>query len=350
MTVSKGDNQTLKATLAGCAAAIGDCLRSLINRPLQVRVQAVGEVAPATFLGRMRTQAALVRGTLDGQVKEPVRIVMEAGEAATLVAYTTMVADEIVQQKRAIGRLEGDDLDAFAAVANVVCAALDAVVRERLGADASVGLQDHGVLEPGLTASPLLGNQPLVEVSLTLAIERLTPTTAYLLVSHATAERWNRGPIDLADLREHDDIDQDDDIPAAPLRGRLAAYLVDNLAIATLRRSCRRIGLELTRHSRNEVPNPAAHRDDIVLLEVVPGEERRFEWLKRIKAHRSSIRVVVLLRVPSRGHVLQGLRAGGDVIIGHPFTERQLSQKLGTLLDPLPEPAPPAEPEPTASE
>jgi hypothetical protein len=34
--------------------------------------------------------------------------------------------------------------------------------------------------------------------------------------------------------------------------------------------ACRRVGLELRRHGRGEIPNPAAHKSEIVLLDVPP--------------------------------------------------------------------------------
>ena len=93
-----------------------------------------------------------------------------------------------------------------------------------------------------------------------------------------------------------------------------------------------RVGFELDRRSKTEIPNPAAHKDAIVLLEIAAGEDRKFEWCKRLKAYHPSIRGVVVLHHASRQRVLQGFIAKADAILAYPMAERQLSAKLNALL------------------
>lgn len=107
-----------------------------------------------------------------------------------------------------------------------------------------------------------------------------------------------------------------------------------------LRRSCRRVGLELRRHGRGEIPNPAAHKNEIVLLDVPPGEDRRFDWCRRIKEISDSTKVVLLILHPSRQRVTQAFLSKADVILGFPCDEQQLSQKLASLVPDAPPPAP----------
>ena len=107
-----------------------------------------------------------------------------------------------------------------------------------------------------------------------------------------------------------------------------------------LRRSCRRVGFELRRHGRGEIPNPAAHRNEVVMIDVPPGEERRFDWCRRLKEISSTTKVVLLLHHPSRQRVTQAFLSKADAILGYPCDEPQLSQKLAALLPSAPAPAP----------
>ena len=109
-----------------------------------------------------------------------------------------------------------------------------------------------------------------------------------------------------------------------------------------LRRSCRRVGLELSRHGRGEIPNPAAHRKQVVVIEVPPGDDRRFDWCRRIKELSDSTSVVLLIRHPSRQRVTQAFLSKADVILGFPCEDMQLAQKLEQVIPDAPPEPPPA--------
>jgi CheY-like chemotaxis protein len=160
-----------------------------------------------------------------------------------------------------------------------------------------------------------------------------------VLLDAATAETWNKAPLTIVaegvpprpgSRTEEESLES---IPAAPIRGTLAAFVMQPEVFRTLRLSCRRVGLDMRRHGRGEIPNPAAHRNEIVLMDVPPGEDRRFDWCRRIKELSDSTRVVLLIHHPSRHRVMQAFMSRADAIIGYPCDESQLSQKLGTMLD-----------------
>ena len=69
-----------------------------------------------------------------------------------------------------------------------------------------------------------------------------------------------------------------------------------------------------------------------VTLDVPPGEERRFDWCRRIKDLSETTKVVVLLQHASRQRVTQAFLSRADAIVGFPCEEPQLSQKLDQLL------------------
>ena len=99
-------------------------------------------------------------------------------------------------------------------------------------------------------------------------------------------------------------------------------------------RECgREMGLEVQRYARTDVPNPAAHTDDIVLVEIPVGEEKRFDWAKRLRQYHRNIPIVLLIHEPSRPRVVQGLLTRANVILAWPSKGVQLRTKIELLLE-----------------
>jgi len=232
----------------------------------------------------------------------------------------------------------------------VLCSGLSAALRAEVQ-NVDIRLQDHVVLSQNDDPAALLPQGQLVACRLKTKIEGQPERSMWFVVDRASAEAWNKAPlddalqasaaaqanaagnaaggIDGAPKLADEDLE---DIPAAPVRGVLHAYIAAPELMRVLRRACRRTGLDLRRHSRAEVPNPAAHKGEVVLMDVPAGEERRFDWCKRIKEYDATIRVVLLLHRPSRARVTQAFLSQADVILGLPIEEQQLSAKLNALL------------------
>ena len=69
-----------------------------------------------------------------------------------------------------------------------------------------------------------------------------------------------------------------------------------------------------------------------MLIEIPLGEDKRFEWAKRIKLHQPEIPVVLLIHEPSRARVVQGFMTKSDVIVAWPSREEHLIAKVAPLL------------------
>lgn len=132
-----------------------------------------------------------------------------------------------------------------------------------------------------------------------------------------------------------DEDTRDEESPAAPPGDPeervLACYFGDGEGAGVVREACERIGVRMQRHGRHEVPNPGAHRHGVVLLDVPAGQERRFEWSRRLKKHDPSIRVILLVHEPTRARVMRGAMSGADVMLGFPVTADELAAKLREL-------------------
>lgn len=345
--LKQATGKELRKLLARLAGAIRETVGSLIAREVVAQPGELAITDAESILAQIPKAQAGIRGALDKNFTGKFVVVMfEVADACSMAGLLMMTPDEVIEERRARGALEGEDVEAFGEIGNVLCSGLGNVLRESVvGAD--VRLQSHATVQPGLDEKELLPQGPLVACRLKFKVGDQPESTATIVLDQETAEAWNCGPLadapsvpepatgatkaESGGLRIEDDLE---DIPAAPIRGTLNSYLASSDCMPVLRRSCRRVGLDLRRHHRAEIPNPAAHRGEIVLLDVPPGEERRIDWCRRIKDFDKSTRVVLVLHRPSRALVAQAFLSHADVILGFPLDEPVLSQKLGGLLEP----------------
>lgn len=361
-TLKQGTGKELKRLLAMLTSAIGETLGSLVGRELVVRPGEVALLDAEALVGGLSKPCAVARGALDkGFAGKTLYALFEAPDAIAMAGMLMMTPDDVIQQRRAKGTIEGEDAEAFGELGNVLCSGMGNVLRENVP-NIDIRLHDHGVVKPGIDKDNLLGTGPLVALAFRLKVGDYPESGGYLITDVQTAEAWNKAPLETVGGEEpaaaaagaappkptgtglRADEEGLQDIPAAPIRGTLAAFVTSPEVFRVLRRSCRRVGLELRRHGKGEIPNPAAHKNELVLLDLPPGEDRRFEWCRRIKEFGSTTKVVLLLHHPSRNRVTQAFLSRADAIIGFPCEEPQLSQKLNPLLADLPAPAAPTPP------
>lgn len=331
--------------------AIGETLGSLVGKELQIRPDEALVLDGEALVGILPRTFAVARGALDKDYAGKHLLTMfEAPDALTMAGMLMMTPEDVIQQRRAKGAIEGEDAEAFGELANVLCSGIGNVLRDNVP-NVDLRLQDHGVVKPGLDKDNMLGSGPLLALRFHIKVGDYPESIGYLVTDLQTAESWNKGPLETgseatpaapaqarpsAAAPGRPDEDGMADVPAAPVRGTLAAFVFAPEVFRTLRRSCRRAGLEMRRHGKGEIPNPAAHKNEIVLVDVPPGEDRRFDWCRRIKDFGGNTKVVLLLHHPSRQRVTQAFLSRADVILGYPCDDQQLAQKLEKLLDDLP--------------
>ena len=350
-TLNQGTGKELRKLFAKLAESIRETLGSLVGRELNAQPVEFSIGDAESLQAGLGRSHAVVRGALDKDYAgKTLCTLLDVGDACTMAGLLMMTPENVIEQRRQGGKLEGEDKEAFGELANVLCSGISATLRADV-TNVDIRLQDHGVLSPGSDALALLPSGPLVLCKVKLRIEGYPEGHAWIVVDRPTAEAWNKGvlddaptvvaapiaPVANAPAADGSRASEEDveDIPAAPIRGVLHAYLASAELLRVLRRSCRRVGLDLRRHGRAEVPNPAAHRGEIVLLDVPTGEERRIDWGKRLKEYPGGeTKVVLLLHRPSRARVTHAFRSQADVILGLPVEEPQLSAKFNSLLEP----------------
>jgi len=352
MTTQLGTNRKLQQLLTAIVNAMRETIQSIVDRELSVRAGRFDLVEPAHF-GRSLTEfTAVVRGTLDKDFAgKTLRIAIPLKDAVTLAGLMMLTAEDVIEENRASETLEGEDLEAFTEVGNMLCSAIDGALRQAISRPIGARVQDAVLFAPGNDKEGLLGAEPAIVLPFQVKIGAYPETTFHLLIDRETAERWNGGSLEMDESGQPtgDEDPSDaavkqrllpgdvpfDEIPEGEIRGKLAAYLHQPELYDVVRRSCRRVGLEVERHGRTAIPNPAAHKDQIVVMDVPPGEDRRFSWASRLKGYEANTAVVLIVQHPSKSRVLQGFLAKADAIVGWPLPEIVLSNKLTELLDQL---------------
>lgn len=354
-TLKPGTGKELKRLFAMLTSAIGETLGSLVGRELVLKPLEPEVIDAESLVGQLERASAVARGALDKEFAGRFLLTLiEVPDAIAMSGMLMMTPEHVINQHRAKGSLEGEDAEAFAELGNVLYSGLGNVLRDNLG-NADVRMQDHGTVKPGFDEQAMLGEGALVMAPFRMKVADYPESAGYLIVDLNTAEAWNKAPLETkggaavavaaaaapgaAATSPRQDEEGYEAIPAAPIRGRLAAFVQQYEVFRVLRRSCRRVGLELRRHGRGEIPNPAAHRGEIVLIDIPATEERRFEWCRRVKEFGTDTKVVLLLHHPSRTVVTQAFLSKADTILGFPCEEPQLSAKLEALLADLPPPS-----------
>ncbi len=344
---------SLNKLFATMAAAMGDTISSLIDKPVKPSAGTLELTDSCTIIDNLSARTAVIRGALDKDFAgKTLFFLVDASDATAMSGFMMMTPDDVIAERRVSGNLEGEDLEAFGEVGNVLCSGVDEVMRKRISQPIGMRLQDHGVVRPQLDEDDLLGNQPLVEYRFSLQLSDYPATDGRILIDVESAELWNGRPLNdpeepgdgepgeveeasaaAEDRGQADELEPFEDIPAAPIRGKLSCYVTDPKIYDIARRACRRAGLEMTRRGKSEVPNPAAHRNELVLLDVPVTEARRFDWCKRLKLNEPSAKVILLIHHPSRTRVVQGYMAKADVLLGWPLGDLDLAEKLTAMLD-----------------
>ena len=326
-TLKEGTAEQLKILLASAVGSISDRLGSTLNQPVQVHPGQLSCQDPDDLLSTLAAPAVVARGCMDQDYEDRSMWTMIAvPDAVTMACALMMVPESAVAERRSATQLTKDEAEAFGEIANLIYAGFAETLSPKLE-NFGVRVREHARVERGADPDGVMGSARLVTMSFRIKIGEHPESTARIAVDAEVAAQWNSAP-----LVEQADEDRLENIPEAPIQGALAAYVNHVDLYRLLRLSCRRVGLSIRRHGRGEVPNPSAHRNEVLVLEMPLGEERRFSWCARVKELSPSTKVAIVLHHPSKQRVTQAFLAGADAILGFPCHERELSDKLGPLL------------------
>jgi hypothetical protein len=319
-------------------AAISETLNSRIDRPVRIESgETLWSGSSSDWPATLRSPLAMVRGSFGNDLAGGhCALAIETAEAITLAGYLMLTPEEVINEQRLGGTLEKDQTEALGEIGNVVCSAADTVLRTLPDSSVKLQFKDQGPIPLDVDPSKRLGATEIVAYNLYITIGDYPRSVAHFVIDSSSARKLNANQWIMVESgsQESNSLEEDEeDIPQAPIRGKMAAYIVTNDAATTVRRCGRRVGIEIHRHAKSDIPNPAAHRNGMVLLEIPVGEDKRFEWAKRIKSQQEGVAVVLLVHEPSRQRVVHGFMTNADIILAWPSDEGELSAKLRALLD-----------------
>lgn len=317
---------------------LGEALEALIDRSVRVEIGALEAVSGAELRAgldhphaamrfEVEAPAASEEGDDDAKsadsAKPPLFFVMHVPEARALSAMLQGAKDDQISARRK-SVLDDGDQQQLGKLASAATEGLNAKVKAVAELDANASYVDLHTITTATDTTDQLDASQYVSFEFPMSIGGAPAIAVRILIAYAVAEAWNGKPLDPAFGRN------------VQTRGTLATYLADVETYDVVRSACRRVGLDLDNRSAAEVPNPAAYRGRLVLLDIPLRAEKRFQWCKRLKDYEESAKVILLIRQPSKQRVVSGFLAKADVIIGWPLTERELATKLEEAMADMP--------------
>lgn len=331
------NDSKLRGVVEGLTVAITDTLASFVDRPLQVEpCGSLQTVQPNDWVASIAGTKAVIRGRLDGEGSDGgdhhLLLALDLIDAITLSGHLMLTSEDVIDADRDTLDFRQEHLEAFGEVGNILCAAITTALRRDIGPQAGMRIRDFKTISAGSDAQPLLGSGPALVYDFDLKIDDYPPSRISVLIDPDTGRLWNdaevfvqQAPTDQSEMAQTAEDAQVE-------RCQVAAYVTNVETASIMREAGEKLGLDIRHHARTDIPNPAAHPGEIVLIEVPVGEEKRFEWAKRLKQYPRDIDVVLLIHEASRHRVVQGLMSRSNVILAWPSREEQLRAKLEPLL------------------
>ncbi|MFQ5503364.1 MAG: hypothetical protein ACE5F1_01045 [Planctomycetota bacterium] len=321
----KGSDEQLASIVRNALQAIAANLESLVDKSVELQLNEP-TILDQTLLGSsLSGKHTVMHGDLEKDFEGRIYLIFTLVDSITFSCYLRTLADDVVSSNRDGLKWTDEDEESFGEVGNILFSALDETLRNALSKEVNASMGCFKLTDFGQDEADLQGEGPYVMYDFSCTIGDFPRDKGMILIPLGSAEAFNGAPL----LQAGDALSGEELIEAAPIRGNLAIYSAHEELLKTLRLCCRRVGLTFDRRPRSEVPNPAKHRDNFVLLEIGRGQGKRFEWCKRLKG--SSTRVVIILLQPTPATVALAYKAGADLIMGWPVEERQLSSRLDGL-------------------
>jgi len=89
----------------------------------------------------------------------------------------------------------------------------------------------------------------------------------------------------------------------------------------------------LAANGREAVARFEALRPDLVTMDLTMPEMDGLECIRRIRALRTDVRILVVSALADKATAIQALKEGAQGFLCKPFTEQDLTDAIGELLD-----------------
>ncbi|MEE9125527.1 MAG: hypothetical protein V3U11_00145 [Planctomycetota bacterium] len=128
--VTRRNDRELNTRVADMINAMAQSLGALVDRPLEMRAgDSMQIMDKRKWLDTLDKPRGLIRGGLDQDYDgKSLCFLFDIREAITLSCCLMMSPEDVIQERRDGGTLEGEDLEAFGEVGNVLCSGVDDVL------------------------------------------------------------------------------------------------------------------------------------------------------------------------------------------------------------------------------
>ena len=194
--LKQGTDTELHTLLDRVVRAIDETLSSLIGREIHVEPGEVLCQDPADLQGALKTAYVAARGAMDKSYEgKSMLTLFEVPDAVAMAGLLMMTPEDVIAQRRESDRLDGEDIEAFGELGNVLYSGFSDALRDKVE-DFGVRMQDQGHLDADGDPDGMLGEDRLVTISFKMKVGDYPESTATFAVDVDTAARWNGAPIE----------------------------------------------------------------------------------------------------------------------------------------------------------
>lgn len=312
--------------------AIATNIQSLVDKDVTLTPVAPTIINNELLQQQLNEKFTHLHGNLEKDYEGRISILFSWPASITLSSLLRMIPEEVVGQARKAGTWTEEDDEAFGEVGNILFSALDETLRGTVKGKVNIRLGGFEKLDFLSEEPDILPEDTYLSYAFTCQVGEYPEDQGYLLIPLDAGEKFNGSAIGFHSPGGEED-DDDEFFEDAEIQGHLSVYGNQGDVLKTLRTACRRVGLVFDKRPKSEVPNPAAHREHVVVLEIGRGQEKRFDWCRRLKAANENIKVIILLLQPTKLGVVLAYKAQADAILGWPAREKEISSKLASFME-----------------
>lgn len=326
---TKGDGK-VKEILGVALGSMEENIVALVEKPVSLKIMEGGLLSRDEFLDALEKPWPALVGKVSKEYSGNLCLLVNLADAATLACLLRMVAQEIVEERRAKEEYDNEDREAFGEVGNILFSVVDEVFRKNLPKPVSFRLVKTFELEPGSEGEEVFPEEELYALRLDLKVGDFPEGESFFVLPSSFARELNGGPLDGTEV-EGGESREEEALPEE-LEGNLVVFGVTETMGKLSKEAGEKIGLQVDVRPPGEVPNPATLKDCIVLLEIPDEEEKYLQWCRRLKKADPEVPILAALGWPTKRNVLLAFKAGADQILGLPCRPGDILRKVWKVI------------------
>ncbi|MCK5944816.1 MAG: hypothetical protein KAI24_22705, partial [Planctomycetes bacterium] len=143
MALKHGTANELRTLLEKAVDSISETLGSLVGRDIKIERGELRLQEPRGLLASLSRPCSVARGAMDkGYAGKSMLALFEVQDAVAMAGLLMMTPEDVIAQRREENRLDGEDVEAFNELGNVLYSGFSNVLREAIQ-DFGLRMQDQ---------------------------------------------------------------------------------------------------------------------------------------------------------------------------------------------------------------